>query len=309
MNNLKHVILGSHGIVGTELYSALKHYSNNITLVNRISRGDPQERIADLTDLKQTVNAIHGHDVVYLTAGVTYSASLWAQYWPVITDNVINATLETGARLVFFDNVYMYGKVEGWMTEDTPFNPVSKKGEVRAEIAQKVLDAIAHRNLNALIARSADFYGYSDQSIPNMLVFDKLSKNETPLLLLEGDKKHTYTYTKDIGSSIAFLAQDESNFKQTWHLPTDKNALTASDFARLASESLGKKIPAQILSKEDLEQIAKGDEFVREVIEMLYQNDSDYLFSSQKYENKFKKFPTPYETGARELASLYGKAR
>jgi len=31
-------------------------------------------------------------------------------------------------RLVFFDNVYMYGKVEGVMTEQTPFHPCSKKG-------------------------------------------------------------------------------------------------------------------------------------------------------------------------------------
>ena len=308
MNELKHVILGSNGIVGTEVYSALKAYSSNIKTVNKSNRGNyPQTHLADLTDLKQTVDAVQGHDVVYLTAGVPYSASLWAQYWPVIIDNVINATLEVGARLVFFDNVYMYGKVDGWMTENTPFNPISKKGEVRAKIAQMVLDAIAYRNLSALIARSADFYGYSDQSIPNVLVFDKLSKNENPLLLVENDKKHTYTYAKDIGTSIAFLAQDENNFKQTWHLPTDKNALTADEFAKLASESFGKRIPAQTLTKEVIAEIGKGDELIGEFPEMLYQNDSDYLFSSQKYENTFKKFPTPYETGVKELASLYTK--
>ena len=31
------------------------------------------------------------------------------------------------ARLMFFDNVYMYGKVDGRMTEETPFNPCSRK--------------------------------------------------------------------------------------------------------------------------------------------------------------------------------------
>ena len=308
MNQLKHVILGSNGIVGTEVYSALKAYSSTIKTVNRTNRGShSQTHLADLTDLKQTVDAVKGHDIVYLTAGVTYSASLWAQYWPTMVDNVINATLEVGARLVFFDNVYMYGKVDGWMTESTPFNPVSKKGEVRAKIAQRVLDAIAYRNLTALIARSADFYGFSDQSIPNVLVFDKLSKNENPLLLVESDKKHTYTYAKDIGTSVAFLAQDERNFKQTWHLPTDKNALTAGEFANLASASFGKKISSQTLTKELIAEIGKGDDLIREFLEMLYQNDSDYLFSSQKYENTFKKFPTPYETGVKELVSLYKK--
>ena len=31
------------------------------------------------------------------------------------------------AKLIFFDNVYMYGKVNGIMTEETAFNPCSKK--------------------------------------------------------------------------------------------------------------------------------------------------------------------------------------
>jgi len=30
----------------------------------------------------------------------------------------------------------MYGLVKGIMTEETPYNPFSKKGEVRAEIAR-----------------------------------------------------------------------------------------------------------------------------------------------------------------------------
>jgi nucleoside-diphosphate-sugar epimerase len=218
---------------------------------------------------------------------------------------VINATLEVGARLVFFDNVYMYGRVEGWMDENTPFNPITKKGAVRAELAEKILHAIKHKNLPALIARSADFYGNSDQSIPNLLLFDKLSKNENPLLILNNEKKHSYTYVKDIGRSIAFLAQDESNFRQTWHLPTDRNVLTSGDFAKLVAAAFGKHIPAAVLSREMLENIAQTDDIIKEYREMLYQNEFDYLFSSKKYEDTFKKFATPYATGVQELVSLY----
>jgi hypothetical protein len=53
--------------------------------------------------------------------------------------NAIEAAKRANARLVFFDNVYMYGKVDGVMTEETPFNPCSKKGEIRAEIATSLL--------------------------------------------------------------------------------------------------------------------------------------------------------------------------
>ena len=59
----------------------------------------------------------------------------------------------------FFDNVYAYGHVTGVMTEETPFNPNSRKGEVRAKIATMLLDEIKAKNLNAMIVRGADFYG------------------------------------------------------------------------------------------------------------------------------------------------------
>jgi hypothetical protein len=44
-------------------------------------------------------------------------------------DNAIEACKRARAKLIFFENVYMYGKVSGPMTEETPFNPCSKKGE------------------------------------------------------------------------------------------------------------------------------------------------------------------------------------
>ena len=63
------------------------------------------------------------------------------------------------AKLVFFDNLYMYGQVNGAMTEETPFNSCSKKREVRAEIATALKDEWKAGALTAMIARAADFYG------------------------------------------------------------------------------------------------------------------------------------------------------
>jgi len=73
--------------------------------------------------------------------------------------NTIEACKRTRAKLIFFDNVYMYGEVHVPMTEQTPYAPCSKKGAVRAEIATALMDEIKAGNLTAMIARSADFYG------------------------------------------------------------------------------------------------------------------------------------------------------
>jgi hypothetical protein len=60
--------------------------------------------------------------------------------------NAIEACKRSNARLVFFDNVYMYGKVDTVMTEDRPFRPCSKKGEIRAQIATTLLNEIKADN-------------------------------------------------------------------------------------------------------------------------------------------------------------------
>ena len=83
--------------------------------------------------------------------------------------NTIEACKRAGAKLLFFDNVYMYGKVDGPMTEETPFNPCSKKGETRAAIATALIDEWKAGGLTAMIARAADFYGPGARNgVPNV---------------------------------------------------------------------------------------------------------------------------------------------
>lgn len=97
--------------------------------------------------------------MVYLTAGLKYDSKVWEEQWPRVMRNVIDACARHGSKLVFFDNVYPYGRVDGAMTEGTPYNPCSRKGEVRARIATTLLEAIRRGELQAMIVRAADFYG------------------------------------------------------------------------------------------------------------------------------------------------------
>jgi len=131
-----HTILGANGIIAQEISRALVAHIPNIRQVSRhpwrVNSTD-EIFIADLLDAKATAKAIEGTDVAYLVAGLKYSASVWQEQWPKVMRNVIDGCKQHGARLVFFDNVYAYGRVDGLMTEDTPFNPISKKGEVRAQ--------------------------------------------------------------------------------------------------------------------------------------------------------------------------------
>src|SRR5688572_2704245 len=179
-----HTILGARGVIGRELSHALSADSIPVRQVGREPKrldASDEVRAADLLDATATENALAGTDVAYLVAGLKYDLAVWQDQWPRIMRNVIAACSRQKCKLVFFDNVYAYGKVDGVMTEETPFNPTSKKGEVRAQIAQLLLDVMRAGEVQALIVRAADFYGpHSILSFPHATVFERIGAGKTP---------------------------------------------------------------------------------------------------------------------------------
>ncbi|MDA0991130.1 MAG: NAD-dependent epimerase/dehydratase family protein, partial [Verrucomicrobia bacterium] len=215
--------------------------------------------------------------------------------------NVIDACKQHGARLVFFDNVYAYGRVNGSMTEDTPFNPASKKGEVRAKIATMLLDEMANSNLQAMIVRSADFYGPGAiQSFPQATVFDRLKAGKSPQWIGNPNAVHTFTFTPDAGRAVAVLGRSSDAYGQTWHLPTTKDPLTGRDFIRLACDLAGQPFKLQVAPNWMLKLMGIFVPVLRENEEMMYQFENDYRFDSSKIESALGLQSTPYRQGIGE---------
>lgn len=301
-------ILGAKGIIAQELSRALVAYTNDIRQVSRrpqkVNAGD-QTLAADLLDSEATARAVAGSEVVYLVAGLSYDAAVWQAQWPVVMRNTIEACKRSGARLVFFDNVYAYGRVDGVMTEDTPFNPISKKGEVRAKIATMLLDEMRQGHLQAMIARSADFYGPGAvQSFPHATVFERLRLGKTPQWIGKPDTVHSFTYTPDAGSALARLGNAPEAWGQTWHLPTSKEPLTGADFVRMACELAGQPYKLQAAPRWMLKLMGLFVPVLRENMEMMYQFEYDYRFDSSKIESAFGLQATPYRQGIGKSLSL-----
>ena len=294
-------ILGSTGIIGTELAKALTQYTDKIRLVSRnpkrVNQND-QLVVADLTNPQQVLTSVEGSDVVYLTVGLEYKIGVWQTQWPIIMKNVIEACKTHKAKFVFFDNVYAYGLVKGWMKEDTLVNPSSKKGEVRAQIAQMIMSEVEHGHLDAIIARAADFYGPNTPlSFATVTVFNNLKKGKKAQWFLDAHKKHSMTYTPDAGKATALLGNTNSAYNQIWHLPTDKNVLTGKELVEIAAKEFGVEPKFMVLKKWMIQMVGMFVPVVKESIEMLYQNEYDYLFDSTKFEKAFNFTPTNYQDG------------
>lgn len=290
-------ILGANGIIAIELAKELfKNHTKDIRLVSRnpkkVNESD-QLVSANLMNERETADAVEGSEIVYMTIGLPYDSTVWKNDWPIVMRNIIKACKMHNAKMVFFDNVYMYGSVHGVMNEQTPFNPISTKGKVRGEIATMLLDEIANKTLTAMVCRAPEFYGPGiTQSGTNATIIDNIKKNKKPQVLVSDSMLRTLIYTPDAGKATALLGNTPDAYNQTWHLPCDTNRKTVKEFIEICSRVTGTDIKYKVLKKWMIKMAGLFNPLVKEIGELLYQFDHDYLFDCSKFNEKFPDFET-----------------
>lgn len=300
-------ILGSGGVIGTELTKALFQYKTDVRLVSRNPKKvNPTDQLfqTDLTIPDQTMKAIEGSEIVYLTAGIPYNIKTWQSTWPVIMENVLNACKAHKSKLVFFDNIYLYdGSNLNPMTEKHPVKPPSEKGKVREKIANMVMNAHEKGEVECLIARCADYYGPSirNTSLLTEMVFKPLSQGKKANWMGGLDYKHTFTYTPDAGKATALLGNTPDAFGQVWHLPTASNPLTGRKWIENIAGELAAKPKYQVASKWMVRLMGLFMPVMKEMVEMYYQYDRDYVFDSSRFEKRFGFKPASYPQGIKEI--------
>jgi len=299
------VILGSGGAIGTDLAKELKNYTEKVRLVSRNPQkvNEDDELLAgDLLKDEFVNKAIQGTDVAYLTVGLPYRVKVWEIHWPIVMNNVIKGCKKHKTKLVFFDNMYLYDKTQlSPMTEETQINPPSKKGAVRAQIAKQVMDENGAGNIDALIARAADFYG---PEIANSLLYEAVVKN------LKNGKKanwfssidhlHNFTYTPDAAKATALLGNSENAYGQVWHLPTCP-PMTMKKWINAFAKETGTDPKTMVVPKFMIALMGFINPIMKEMSEMLYQYDRNYDFDSSKFETVFKMKPTPVEEAIKQV--------
>lgn len=195
-------VLGAGGQIADELTRELyRNHTRDIRLVSRKPRRvhDTDDLVvADLMDAEATSRAVAGSEIVYLTGGLPMDSAMWDQKFPVMMANTIAASKEHGAKLVFFDNTYLYPRTDTPQTEETVFAPVGRKAAVRAQIATMLLREMAAGAIDAVIGRAPEFYGPGKtQSLTNSMVLDRIALGKRPLVPLNARAKRSLIWTPD----------------------------------------------------------------------------------------------------------------
>ena len=175
----------------------------------------------DVLDAGSVRAAVAGASQVVLAVGFPYVGAVWKEAWPRTIANVVEACAEAGARLIFFDNLYMYGPRNEPLTEGTPLADYGVKPAARAAATRIWMAASAAGRARIAAVRAPDFYGPGvGLSLFGELGFGALADGRGATLIGSPDTPHDVAYVPDCGRAVVSLldAPDDA-FGQAWHVP------------------------------------------------------------------------------------------
>lgn len=301
-----HVIFGA-GPVGLALADELVGRGRSVRLVTRSGRGQSfagVERVAaDASNKQQAAIAAQGAQVVYHAVGADYGH--WAELLPPIMAGLIHAASSNPARLVYADNLYAYGPVDGPLTEDLPAAASGPNGRLRAELANALLAAHSSGTVQATIGRSSDFFGPGVRlSTLGERVFGAAVRRKPAQVLGDPDQPHTYTFIGDFARALAVLGERNEALGEIWHVPSAPT-ITTRQFVGLISDQVGHLVGVQVAPSWIMRALGLVNPTMRAVAEQLYQSERAFVVDHDKFACAFGAEPTSHPAAIQRTLDWY----
>jgi nucleoside-diphosphate-sugar epimerase len=292
-----HVVLGAAGGTGSAVVRDLAARGLPVRAVTRGGTADVPDGVeqvaADVGTTEGARRACEGAAVVYHCAQPAYTK--WPELFPPMTRAVLDGASAAGAKLVFADNLYVYGPPDGPMTEQTPQRAQGKKGRTRIEMADAVLGAHADGRLRVTIGRSSDYYGPRGTASTvgeNLMNHALCGKRARWLGSL--DQPHTLNYLEDMARALVTLGERDEADGQVWHLPAAA-PLTGRQFLTLVFKAAGHPPKIGVASRPMIRIAGLLNPFLRELNETLYQFERPFVSDASKFQRAFGPFePAPH---------------
>jgi nucleoside-diphosphate-sugar epimerase len=307
-NRSPHVVFGASGAIGSAVVGELLRRGHGVRAVSRQGQAPEgaQGVAADVSDPAQAADAAAGGAVVYHCASPPYTR--WPELFPALTRSILGAAESSGAKLVFADNLYAYGPVDGPLREDLPPNARGRKERIRTEMAGQLLGAYRDGRARIVIGRASDYYGpRGTGSTAGGTLFGRILAGRKPLWTGRLDQPHTFHFLPDIARGLLVLADRPAADGQVWHLPAAE-PLTAQQFFDTVAEAAGEPVPvrARVAGPALLAIAGIFSPLLRETRETTYQFRAPFVVDSGKFEAAFGRLdPTPHRDAVKQTLAWY----
>ena len=298
-----HVIFGA-GPLGQWTARHLIRMGKPVRVVNRSGKAgllpaSVEVVASDAYDLRKNIELTQGAAAVYQCAQPPYHE--WVEKFPALQKAILEAAAANGAKLVVGDNLYLYGRFSGALREDSPPRPNSKKGQVRLEMAQAVLEAHAAGRVQAAIGRASDFFGPGDRGLTRYAILPAV-QGKPANLLGRTDLPHTFTYVADFGRLLAELGTRDEALGQVWFAPSNP-PITQAELAGLVEAELGQPVKTRVAGLWTMRLLGLFNRDLAASVEMLFLWTNPYIVDTRKAEIAFGWQATPLKEAVRQTVA------
>jgi nucleoside-diphosphate-sugar epimerase len=301
------VVLGASGGLGSAVVRNLVEQGKR---VRAVCRGKPVEnfddlehREADVLNRDQLSTALEGAQTVYNCVNMPYTR--WPELFPPAMQNIISVCSEKGSRIVFGDNLYMHGHVDGPIKETSPLNAKGKKGKIRIKLAQMVMDAHEKGDLEVVIGRASDFYGPASFAGSGDLIFKRVLQGKSAQALGDVDQPHTWTYTNDFARGLIILAENPDTFGQVWHIPSAETITTRQLIEKVYHAAGETKVKISTIGPLMVSALSFFLPIMRELKEMMYEWQNPYIVDHSKFASRFGDISTSHDIAIHETVEWF----
>lgn len=285
-----HVILGA-GQIAMLLADRLLGAGFRARLVRR---GRPTETRANLSwahgelrDRGFAEEATRGAAVVYQCSAPPYEK--WLDELAALWGGGLHGASKARARYVVLDNMYLYGRVtSGPINEDAPIQPVSRKGELRARLAEEITAAHERGDVQATIGRASDFVGPAATIavIFHEDFYRRALANRSAEVPGDPDQPHSFSYTPDVADALLTLGTRDEALGRVWHLPVLAPQTTRAIVERM-QRALAAPPRVDAVPDEVLEELGQQMPVIRELVEMTYLYKGPFVVDDRRFRAAF----------------------
>lgn len=191
------------------------------------------------------------------------------------------------------------------MTEDSPIFPQSKKGELRAQMAEVVLAAHQQGDIQATVLRSSDYYGLGVLgSALGEMVFGNLVAGKKAQVGSSAAVPHSFAYIEDVGRAAVAIGTRDEALGKVWIAP-HAIAHTQDEMVEMACQLLGKETQMTVVSPMMMRLVGLFIPGARASVEMMYEFTEPFVVDSSRIQQTFGLEPTPVAVGIGRTVNWY----
>ncbi|MGL4314920.1 MAG: NAD-dependent epimerase/dehydratase family protein [Sphingomonas sp.] len=305
------IVMLGYGPVGKETVALLRARGSKVRVAQRSRPVDLPADVpftpCDVLDAASVRAAVAGAGQIAVAIGFAYTGRVWQRDWPVAMQNLLDACAAVGARMVFFDNLYMYGPQTAPLTEDMPLTKRGRKPSARAAITRLWM---ADDRVKVAALRAPDFYGPGvTLSHLGETGLAAVARGKLAMFTFSPDQPHDYAYVPDIGRAmVTLLDAGDDAYGQAWHVPCAPT-LTSRQILAMGAAAAGVKLRLWPLSAPMRALLGPVMPFLREMGEMTFQWDRPYRVDAAKWRQRFWADVTPYGEGVAATIASFQRAR